>query len=448
MTGKSSNSGNSSIERTHRAKVNILASFANKGLAILITFLLVPITIDYLSAEQFGIWLTLSSIVGWISYFDIGFGHGFRNRFAEAKAKGDTVLARKYITTTYVVMLLLFGSVMVIVELMNPYISWNSLLKVSIHNELLQDVVSILVIGVCVSFILNVSTTMLSADQRPALSSMISTLGQGCALICIYILSITTEGSMRYIAFALSFCPCIVVFLVSFYLFTKPYKSYSPSLSCLDFSLVRNIIGLGSKFFIIQISMLVIFQMVNVILSRIMGPEAVTQYNVAYKYFSITLMIFNIILSPFWSAYTDAYVKRDFEWMKNIRIKLIRIWSLLLVFNLFLLIVSPWAFRLWIGDTVQVSWAISISMMLYLSVLSFSNMYMVLLNGIGKVYLQMIIYVVCACFSIPLCSFLCESWGIPGVLIVLSGVYLIQAIFARVQLNRILAGTCTGIMNK
>ena len=50
------NQGN---ERSILAKKNIVGSFFNKGVAILISLLLVPITIDYLNPEQYGIWLTI-----------------------------------------------------------------------------------------------------------------------------------------------------------------------------------------------------------------------------------------------------------------------------------------------------------------------------------------------------------------------------------------------------
>ena len=190
--------------RTVLAKKNILASFLNKGLAIIISLLLVPITINYLNAEQYGIWLTISSIVAWISYFDVGLGHGFRNRFAEAKAKGDTELARKYVTTSYATLAIVFGCVLLITEIVNPWLNWSSILNVSTSNDLLISVVRILIIGVCITFILNVATIMLSADQKPALTAMISTLGQGVALIVIYLLTQFTESNMQYIAVALS----------------------------------------------------------------------------------------------------------------------------------------------------------------------------------------------------------------------------------------------------
>lgn len=436
-------------QRSQLAKKNILASFVNKGVAIIISLMLVPVTIGYLNSEQYGIWLTLSSVVAWISYFDVGLGHGFRNRFAESKAKGDTLLARKYVSTTYATLFLIFGVILILTEIINPHINWSGFLNLSqSYNSTLQIVVGLLLVGVCISFILHVLPTMLSADQKPALSAMITTVSQGFALLVIYILTKTTQSNMAYIAMALSWIPCLVLVCVSVFLFHSKYKDYSPSMKFIDFSLVRNIIGLGGKFFVIQISMLLIFQVTNIILSRVLGPEAVTEYNVSYKYFSITQMVFNIILAPFWSAYTEAYVKKDYAWMKRIHHKLFQTWMILVAINMLLLSLSQIAFHYWVGDSVKITWAVSISMMIYLSVLSYSNMYMILLNGIGKVYLQMLIYVLCATICIPLSYFLCGIYGIPGTLLVLTAVYVIQAIFARIQLVKILEIKCSGIWDK
>lgn len=47
-------------------------------------------------------------------------------------------------------------------------------------------------------------------------------------------------------------------------------------------------------------------------------------------------------------------------------------------------------------------------------------MYMILLNGTGKVFLQMVLYIICALVSIPSCVALCGHFGVPGVLAVLS----------------------------
>lgn len=436
-------------ERSRKAKKNIAFSIFNKGVAILISLAIVPITIDYLNAEQYGIWLTLSSIVAWLSFFDIGLSHGFRNRFAEAKANGDDLLARKYVSTTYFAMIVIFSIVLLIFECINPFINWSSILNISQdYNTILSTVVSIIVIGVCIQFSLNVFPTMLSADQQPAASAMIATGGQCLALIVIYILTQQSSQSMVYIAIALSWIPVLVTLFISIWMFSHQYKSYAPSIIYIDRKLLKNIINLGIKFFFIQVSMIIIFQVINIILSRVLGPLSVTEYNVAYKYFSITQMAFNIITAPYWSAFTDAYTKGEFIWMSNIHKKLTKVYILLFIVNIILLAISPLVYKFWLNDNVKISFIISFSVMVYISVISFSQMYMVLLNGIGKVFIQMVIYICFAILCLPVTNVLCKQFGIPGVMFFFSFVYVIQTVFAKIQLDKVLNKKANGIWNK
>ena len=90
----------SSDERTVRAKKNIFLSFGVKGCSILVSLALVPVTLGYLNVYEYGVWLTLSSILMWINYFDVGLGNGLRNKLAEALALGDLKKGQIYISTT------------------------------------------------------------------------------------------------------------------------------------------------------------------------------------------------------------------------------------------------------------------------------------------------------------------------------------------------------------
>jgi hypothetical protein len=76
-------------QRSINAKKNILLMLVIRGGSILISFFLVPLTINYVNPTRYGVWITLSSIISWFSFFDIGFGNGLRNKFAEAVAKGE-----------------------------------------------------------------------------------------------------------------------------------------------------------------------------------------------------------------------------------------------------------------------------------------------------------------------------------------------------------------------
>ena len=65
---------NKGSERSIVVKRNIAGSVVIKGVNILISLLLIPLTIGYINNEIYGIWLTLATIINWISFFDIGLG--------------------------------------------------------------------------------------------------------------------------------------------------------------------------------------------------------------------------------------------------------------------------------------------------------------------------------------------------------------------------------------
>src|SRR5690606_20552241 len=116
--------------RTVKAKKNILGSIFIKGGSIATSLVLVPLTLEYVNATQYGIWLVLSSIVGWFSFFNIGLTHGLRNKFAEAKAKGDDSKAQMYVSTTYAILTIIFCSIWLVFLFVNPLLDWVKILNV------------------------------------------------------------------------------------------------------------------------------------------------------------------------------------------------------------------------------------------------------------------------------------------------------------------------------
>src|SRR3954452_14962188 len=117
-------------ERSKKIAINIVLSFLVKGLNIIIGLLLIPLCIDYVSPVQYGIWLTLSSIIGWMDFFDIGLGNGLRNKLAQLLASNETSEAKKYVSSTYAslvtISIILFG----LFGLINPFINWKYIVNV------------------------------------------------------------------------------------------------------------------------------------------------------------------------------------------------------------------------------------------------------------------------------------------------------------------------------
>lgn len=237
--------------------------------------------------------------------------------------------------------------------------------------------------------------------------------------------------------------------LASLILFNRgEYKKYKPNLANIRFSLLRNIIGLGIQFFVIYLCMIVIFQLVNIVLSREAGPLSVTEYNVANRYFNIIYMAATIVVTPFWSAFTDAFTKRDYVWMKNITKKLELMWVLSCGFGVVMLIASSFAYQVWIGDSVHVSYRMSASMLFFILAMTIGSIYMNLLNGIGAVRLQLITYVVISLVAWPVLVYSCRIFGAEGIVILPTVAYGLQALICRIQLKMILNDNAKGIWAK
>ena len=105
-------------------------------------------------------------------------------------------------------------------------------------------------------------------------------------------------------------------------------------------------------------------------------------------------------------------------------------------------------YKLWIGDKVLVRFSLSASIALYTAIYSLATIYMQLINGIGAIRLQLIIYVFGAIISYPLMVITCRFWGVEGVVVVPGLVVLLQVIVIGIQLNKILEGKEKGIWAK
>jgi Na+-driven multidrug efflux pump len=138
----------------------------------------VPLTIDYVNPSRYGIWLTLSSIISWFGFFDIGLGNGLRNKLAEAIAKGQEESARIYVSTTYAVICIIVGILLILFLCINHFINWAKILNTS---QEMADELSILAVIVfvffCLRFVFQLLNTVLTANQEPAKASFFDFLG-------------------------------------------------------------------------------------------------------------------------------------------------------------------------------------------------------------------------------------------------------------------------------
>ena len=437
--------------RSVNAKENIIFLFIFNGFNFLFNLLIVRLTLDYLGKTEYGIWLTLSSILTWFNYLDFGLGNGLRNKLAEALAHDDLRSAKIYVSTTYAVFSSIILSIIIVFIIIYRFIDWLEIFKASPYLEnSLKTLVLLSVIFFLIQFVLRLLTVVINADQKTALNGFFSFSINLLTVILIYVLLKITSPSILLLGAGSTFIPVLVFVFASYIFFKKKYKAISPSIKSVKFSNLKDLLGLGLQFFIIQVAGLILFATDNMIITQLFGPSDVTVYNIAYKYFNYIPIVFYVILTPMWSAYTEAYVKDDIEWIRNTINKILKFWIFLCIVVIIMIFGANWVYNLWLGSKIKVPLLLTILMGFFAIVSNWNNIFAYFINGVGKIRLQFYYSIFVAVINIPLSIYFAKNlnMGISGVIAATCLCLSIGAIWVPIQYFKIINKKATGIWAK
>lgn len=436
-------------KRTSVVKKNVLGSLLIKGVSVLISLAFVPLTLGYVSSAIYGIWLTISSMVIWLNFFDVGFTLGLKNKLAEAIAVEDWERGRKLVSTTYAMMVFIFVPLFFILVIIIPLLDWASILNVGAeHNEDIKRAMGVLVGCFCLQMIVNILTVVVSAFQMVALSSLFPVIGHAISLVVIYILTKTCPPSLTVLSLSISLVPVLIVIVASWIMYNKRFKQIAPSIKKIDRACVGDLFNLGYKFFIIQIQVVVFTQSANFLISNISGPNDVTTYSIASQYLGVTMMLYSIILTPLWPAFTEAFAKNDYGWMNRIYQKLVQLYWICLATVVVMVLASPIVYKLWIGDRAIIPYSMTIIVALYMLIQSWERLQVTIINGIGYVGLQSKVTLLGLFLHIPLSYGLGHFIGGYGVICSMIIINTVYAIVFTTQTRLVLANKATGIWIK
>lgn len=436
-------------ERTLNIKKNILYSFLIKGLGILVGFILVPLIINYVNTAQYGIWLTIYALVAWVNTFDIGLSNGLRNKLAASIVLKEDQNITRYVSTTYILLFFIALTTFVLFFIVGSFFDWNQLLKVGNTIDYKIWPVILITLGFfCIQFVLQPINSILTATQQPFKSSLIFLAGQLLTLVITYILTLCTNGNLFILVLVAAGCPALSLLFGTLYFFRSGLKSFIPRFSTIDIKSAKNLLNLGGAFFLVQVGALILYETDNIIITRTLGPSEVTTFNVAYKYFAILTIAFNIILTPYWNAFTEAYAKNDFSWIRQSIKKLRLIWLSGAILAVFLYLFSNIFYRIWVGDKIVVPNMLSLSLAIYVIVQNWMVIHTYFLNGTGKLRIQLILVISTGIINIPLSVLLINHVGISGTVIANVAVMLVMGILFTYQSQLVINRTATGIWNK
>jgi O-antigen/teichoic acid export membrane protein len=372
---------------------NVVGSLFFKGGTLLIQVISIPLYINLLGIQDYGIWISLFSIVNFFTLLDIGLGNGLKLELTKALSTKDYLLANRLISSTYFFLVLIFSFILFLFFLSNFFINYDKFIFPNLNDPRLNLLVLIVFVPFIFQNIFSVINSILSAKQLHRFTSGILFLNNLIGLVLIVLITkivVSKTDLVFYFFIIQSFLPPIIYFLSTFFFFKK-HKVLIPRSSSVNLQSGYDLFNLGLKFLILQLVGVVIYQTNVFLIGYFFGPTEVTHFNVYFRLYFIVYTFFSLALSPISTYVTDLMMKRDFEKIIQYFKKAILLWTLCVIF---LVVLSNFANRIihhWIGDEIVFDKVLNNCVFLYFVVLSWNTIFLYFLNGLGKLNFQILI---------------------------------------------------------
>jgi O-antigen/teichoic acid export membrane protein len=304
-----------SAERYRRAAITSVVAATNRGGALLASLITIPLVLDYLGAERFGVWMTLSSLIVLLSFSDLGVGNGVVTAVSSAAGQGDEAAIRRHVSSALSAMVAIAVLAVALFAVCSQLVDWAQLLNVGDAAAAGEVDVAlwVLVMLLAVNIPLMLAGRVQAALQRGYHASAWQLLGTLLGFAAV-IAAVHMRLGLPWLVGAALAGGVSAQAGNSVHFFTRAGRSLAPRLRSVTLASVLAVAKIGGLFFVLQVAVAIAFGSDYVIIARLLGPEAVTEYAVPAKLFAIVSGITAVVLQPLWPAYGEALGRGDSEW--------------------------------------------------------------------------------------------------------------------------------------
>lgn len=405
-----------SYERYRRIILTAFSAGAARSLGLVSILVSVPLTVTYLGEERYGLWMTISSVVGLLSFTDLGVGNGLLNAVAAMHGANDRVGARRFAASALLILTLMAAVLGILFFVAYAWVPWPKLYNVLSEQARAEagPATATLVICFLVSVPLSTIPQLRLAYQEGFVNNAWQAVGGLLGLIALLWL-IYFRAGLPWLILAVAGAPVLTTALNGWHLFQVSHPWLWPSWQALDQTAVAYILKRGGLFLILQIAGAVGYQTDNIVIAQFLGADQVTHYVVPLKLFSLVPMVLSFFLAPMWPAYREALIRRDVPWARRTLSRSF-LFSLAVSVPLVvtLIIFGRPILNLWVGPVVVPSLALLVGFGLWALSTSLSGPLAMFLNGADVVAFQVVTALCMAVANLALSIGLVRLIGLPG----------------------------------
>ena len=397
---------------------SIGASMLSKLLSVGLSLVSVPIALRYLGTEQYGLWATVTSLVGMLVFADLGIGNGMLNAVAHANGRDSAAGVRRAIAAGATAVAVAAAGLLLVFLAAWPFVDWPAAFAVQGQGN--QHGVALAVLVLVVIFTINMPVSTMQKVQLGMQQGRWASLSQ--ALAAVLSLGLT----LAVVHLDLGLPGMVGCFMLASLLadtslgalFLSRFPTIIPSRADWDTQEFRAMFKVGLSFLFLQVGVSLCFASDNLILAQILGNEAVAVYSVHQKLFSPITFVAGMALAPLWPAFADGIARQDHRWVKR------ALWTACLgmlawaaISGAGLLLASDWLMRHWLKGQIGADATLGLCLVGWACVDLVGRTISTFLNGAGMLKQQMLNLAIFVPVCIGMKIVLVHQIGLYGVVV-------------------------------
>ena len=412
-----STEGGRSRERYRRAGFTAAAAFAAKIVGVAAVFVTVPLTLNYLGSERYGLWMTISSVSLMLGFADLGIGNGVLNAVADAHGRDDRRSGREAVSSGLFLLSLISVTVVAVFAVVYTFVPWARIYNVTSADAMREagPATAVFFLVWALNIPLDVVQRVQLGYQKGFVNYAWQAAGSLFALAGA-VLAIVAEAGLPWLVLALTGGPLLAVALNGAVEFGWVRRWLRPAWSHVAPAVAGRILRLGVWFFIIQLAMTLAYTSDYFVVAQVLGSAEVTQYAVPARLFAFIGVLVAMLVTPLWPAYGEAMVRGDIRWVKRTLVRTLVLTFVLIAGPVVVLVVfgRP-LIHLWVGDTVDPSYWLLVGLAVWALMSGLGSTVAVFLNGVSVLRFQAVCAVLMAVTALVLKIVLVRRWGVAGV---------------------------------
>jgi O-antigen/teichoic acid export membrane protein len=406
-------------ERSKRVWLSVLSSLLTRPVSVIVAVLSVPLFLEYLGAERFGLYESITALVAWLGLTNIGLGLGLVNKLTDCHVSENRTLARGYVSSLLVAITVLVVGTALVYSIVVALVNWGAVFKTSDPSVAGEIPWTVWVTGILLllSFYSSVPPAIYSAYQELHRNNFWDASAKLASLAGAALVAWFTDWGLVGMAVAFAGGPVLVrlLNLVTMMTIEKPWLRPSPRL--FEWPLLRATAGDGIYLFVLQMAGILIFQTDKLVIGTAIDPTSVAGYAVLGKFFLLGYGVFQMLQIPLWPACGEALRRGDTPWVKkHLALSLLTGCGMMLACGAALLIFGEPILRVWTrGEVPPVSRNLILAVTAMFVSRAFLDSFSVVLIAANRLLGQVIFFGSHAVLNVIVAILVAKPFGVEGV---------------------------------